>query len=90
MISFHVQVYLEESLYGSFGSKQGMFILALELAIEKDIRSIKLDLIMVALLEVSSNSNRVHQILKDWYLEKNSEQVIKDLGLQLLRHGKLI
>lgn len=67
-----------------------MFILALELAIEKDIRSIKLDLIMVALLEVSSNSNRVHQILKDWYLEKNSEQVIKDLGLELLRHGKLI
>ncbi|MGL4689951.1 MAG: TetR family transcriptional regulator [Leuconostoc mesenteroides] len=81
---------LRGSLYATFGSKQGMFILALKLSLEGENNQLKWGLLIVAMLEVTSRNSKVYNIVQTWYVEHKDEQIAEKIGLELLKHSGLI
>lgn len=81
---------LRGSLYGSFGSKQGLFIQALEHSLSDSDNPDSYGLLLVAMLELSSRSKKVKTILLDWLSNHNQKLVSKELGVALLQHAHLI
>lgn len=81
---------LRGSLYSSFGSKQGLFIQALEYSLNDPENPDNYGLLLVAMLELSSRSKKVKTILLDWLSSHNQELVSKELGLKILQHAHLI
>lgn len=65
---------LRGSLYSAFGSKQGMFIASLENSLQQHADDdIVWQLLLVAMLELTSRSEAVRKIVKDWY-DTNSHE----------------
>lgn len=81
---------LRGSLYATFGSKEGMFVEALKLGLKRDDKELKWGLLMVAMLEVTSRSKRVYNIVQSWYMEHQDEQIAEKLGLELLKNSGIV
>lgn len=81
---------LRGSLYATFGSKEGMFVEALKLGLKCDDKELKWGLLMVAMLEVTSRSKRVYNIVQSWYMEQQDEQIAEKLGLELLKNSGIV
>lgn len=79
---------LRGSLYSAFGSKQGMFIASLENSLQQHADDdIVWQLLLVAMLELTSRSEAVRKIVKDWYDINSHEDIASELGHQLLAHS---
>jgi len=79
---------LRGSLYSAFGSKQGMFIASLENSLQQHANDdIVWQLLLVAMLELTSRSEAVRKIVKDWYDTNSHEDIASELGHQLLAHS---
>lgn len=78
---------LRGSLYSTFGSKQGMFISALEFSLKGSDEQLKWGLLIVAMLEVTPKSDKVRRLVQTWYLEDSSEKTAEKIGLALIRHS---
>ncbi|GMA68960.1 hypothetical protein GCM10025879_02060 [Leuconostoc litchii] len=81
---------LRGSLYGTFGSKLGMFVAALELCLRKEENDLKWGLLIVAMLEVTARNEKVFNIVQEWYLENQHEEIAKQLGLMLLQNSGIM
>lgn len=81
---------LRGSLYATFGNKEGMFVEALKLGLKRDDKELKWGLLMVAMLEVTSRSKRVYNIVQSWYMEHQDEQIAEKLGLELLKNSGIV
>ncbi|MCF6515899.1 TetR family transcriptional regulator [Lactobacillus sp. S2-2] len=81
---------LRGSLYSAFGSKQKMFILALQNCLKNSQTSDKtLGMIVISMMELSNKSEQIKQIIKDWY-KKNKGQFIENLiGSYLIKKAKI-
>ena len=61
---------LRGSLYGAFGSKRGMFVAALHDATDSESRDSKvLNLVLVALMELSDHDLEVRGLVRDYLLK---------------------
>lgn len=89
---------LRGSLYGAFGSKRGMFVAALRDATDSESRdSGVLDLVLVALMELSDHDLEVRGLVRDYLVKLSrsrsrhanaaSVDVVKLLGETLLQRA---
>lgn len=89
---------LRGSLYGAFGSKRGMFVAALRDATDSESRdSGVLDLVLVALMELSDHDLEVRGLVRDYlvklsrsrscHADAESVDVAKLLGETLLQRA---
>ena len=81
---------LRGSLYATFGSKEGIFVEALKLGLESEDKELQWGLLIVAMLEVTSRSKRVYNIVQSWYMEHQKEQIAEKIGLELLKHSGVV
>lgn len=80
---------LRGSLYGTFGSKEGMFIAALNVGLENDESELMWGLILVAMLEVTPRSTKVKSIIQKWYKNQNYKNIEEKIGAEIIKHSKL-
>lgn len=78
---------LRGSLYSAFGSKLGMFTLALKASLTNYSKQKNLALLMVAMLEVAPNNKEVRRILVEWYQQNNQTNIAEEIGLALLKRS---
>ena len=81
---------LRGSLYGAFGSKRGMFVAALRDATDSKSRDSEvLNLVLVALMELSDHDLEVRRLVSD-YLVKLSSSVSDDTNVVVVDVAKLL
>ena len=81
---------LRGSLYGAFGSKRGMFVAALHDATDSESRDSKvLNLVLVALMELSDHDLEVRGLVRD-YLAKLSSSGYDDTNAVALDIATLL
>ena len=81
---------LRGSLYGAFGSKRGMFVAALRDAMDSKSRdSGVLNLVLVALMELSDHDLEVRRLVSD-YLVKLSSSGSDDTNVVVVDVAKLL
>ena len=81
---------LRGSLYGAFGSKRGMFVAALHDATDSESRDSKvLNLVLVALMELSDHDLEVRRLVSD-YLVKLSSSGSDDTNVVVVDVAKLL
>jgi len=81
---------LRGSLYGTFGSKLGMFVATLELCLKTGEDDLKWGLLIVAMLEVTARNKKVFDIVEEWYLDNQHEEIAKQLGFVLLKNSGIM
>ncbi|MGX7051949.1 TetR/AcrR family transcriptional regulator [Leuconostoc palmae] len=82
---------LRGSLYSEFGSKQGMFMACLKANLKKQpLDDVTWFLLLVAMLELTSNSQAVNEIVSQWYAKQNSPNIATQLGQQLLKYSHIL
>lgn len=81
---------LRGSLYATFGSKQGMFIAALKLSLERDDEHLKWGLLIVAMLEVTPRNRQVFEIVQNWYQAQPSTEIATNIGTELIKHSGIL
>lgn len=82
---------LRGSLYRAFGSKQGMFIVSLNANLANfEMTPLTWRLLLIAMLELTSNSQAVREIVGGWYDEQDRIDVSAQLGQQLLNHSGIL
>ncbi|GEP19246.1 TetR/AcrR family transcriptional regulator [Pediococcus argentinicus] len=81
---------LRGSLYGTFGSKEGMFIDALKVSLDSSDPELKWGLIMVAMLEVTPRSKKTYNLIQSWYLKQHNENIAELIGQELLKHSGIL
>lgn len=79
---------LRGSLYSEFGSKRGMFLAALTQAINED-RKEAIDLIIIALMELTYRDDEIRKIVDDWQEQQDPHQLLVMIGQAVLVKGKL-
>ena len=81
---------LRGSLYGAFGSKRGMFVAALRDATDSKSRDSEvLNLVLVALMELSDHDLEVRRLVSD-YLVKLSSSGSDDTNVVVVDVAKLL
>ena len=81
---------LRGSLYGAFGSKRGMFVAALRDAMDSKSRDSEvLNLVLVALMELSDHDLEVRRLVSD-YLVKLSSSGSDDTNVVVVDVAKLL
>ncbi|RHW50229.1 TetR/AcrR family transcriptional regulator [Bombilactobacillus bombi] len=79
---------LRGSLYSAFGSKRGMFIEALkDCLMQKTNSTLKLDLILVGLLELAPKDVTVRHLIAGWCQNLPQSEVTNLLGQRLLHRA---
>ncbi|KRM94934.1 hypothetical protein FC19_GL000035 [Liquorilactobacillus aquaticus DSM 21051] len=82
---------LRGSLYSAFGSKRGMFIDALSENIKQQKDSeITINLVIIAMMELAAKDNTIRQLLKQWYKESASSNVMELLGKAVLKRSGIL
>ncbi|CAH0416185.1 helix-turn-helix transcriptional regulator [Periweissella fabaria] len=81
---------LRGSLYGTFGSKLGMFIATLELSLHEENSELRWGLLLIGMLEVAPQSTKVTQIMQTWYATNQTPDIEAQIGHALLKHSGII
>lgn len=84
---------LRGSLYREFGSKRNMFQLSLEQYLDNEVYSdIALDLLIIALHELTPRDYQLRNFLSHWYLRysKDEQSISELLGNRLLDQSQIL
>ncbi|GBG96092.1 TetR/AcrR family transcriptional regulator [Lactococcus termiticola] len=79
---------LRGSLYAAFGSKRGIFLASLARAMAKEKHPMSMELILVAMMELSARDEAIREQLEA-YLKGKGPDFTRELGACLLERGKL-
>lgn len=81
---------LRGSLYSAYGSKRGMFLLALRRSLtDQPGAAVSLNLACIALMELSAKDSAVREVVVKWLTGQEPDQVARLLGQALLVKGKV-
>lgn len=82
---------LRGSLYSTFGSKRGMFISALLKSIADDpYNSQTLNLVTVAMMELTSNDKQLLDIIKKWAQNLKKDELISIIGNAVISRSQIL
>ena len=82
---------LRGSLYSTFGSKRGMFISALLKSIADDpYNSQTLNLVIVAMMELTSNDKQLLDIIKKWAQNLKKDELISIIGNAVVSRSQIL
>lgn len=81
---------LRGSLYSAYGSKRGMFLLALRQALADQPGAVSSrNLVCIALMELSARDPAIRELVATWAASQDPDQVAALLGRALLVKGKI-
>ncbi|KRL00277.1 TetR/AcrR family transcriptional regulator [Liquorilactobacillus capillatus] len=82
---------LRGSLYSAFGSKRGMFSTALvENIKQRKDSEITLNLVIIAMMELTAQDKVIRQLVKQWFEEKDAGNGAQLLGKAILNRSGLL